>query len=114
MKKTSKLVGEICLYGTTTHGAGWIAEVPVEHGKMFLGNGELFPGMSLTEAMWDACRAVRTYHAAGTVKVFEPRGELVAETDVNHPGYFGDLKWTAAPVYVLNVEDLLAASEKPN
>jgi hypothetical protein len=116
MKKSTKIVAEICLYGITWAdvGAGWIAEVPVHRGKMFLGNCTPVPGRSFTEAIYEACRAVRTYHETGKVKVYEPTGELVAETDVCHPCYFGDLKWSAAPQYVLAVEELLAVAERPN
>ena len=103
-------VGEICLYGTSHTGAGFIARKD----KEVFGTGELVSGRSFTDAYFYGMRAL---HAAGVtrgeVMVFEPEGRLVARVRME-PCWpcFGDLKWEAAPVYTLSVEALVSASKE--
>ncbi len=107
-KRTSKIVAEICLYGGT-YAAGWLARL--SDGRM-LGDGEPCDSRCLTTAVFQACDAIRDAgFPTGTVQVYEPKGQLVAETRVDRPGYYGDLKWAPARQYVLSVEDVLKAAE---
>lgn len=115
MAKSQKVVAEICLYGTTQHGAGWLART--SDGAL-LGDGELRQGRSFTEAVWLACDAVlRVYGACGgrprngKVRVFAPGGERMADADINHPGYYGDLKWQSATVLEISAEAIEAAAK---
>lgn len=105
--KTKKLVAEICLYGTQQAGAGWLAQLP---GGKLLGDGTLRQGRSFTAALWLACEAVRESigHTSGLVRVFAAGGERMADADLSRPGYYGDLKWQPATVYVVGSEQLAA------
>lgn len=116
MTKSTKLVAEICLYGNgpTGCGAGWLARLA--DGSL-LGDGEPKAGRSFTEAVFQACdHVLRAYGACGgrprtaIVRVFASGGERMADTDARHPGYFGDLKWQPATVYVIEAADLNAAA----
>jgi len=118
-KQTTKIVAEICLYGNGAAdvGYGWLARL--SDGAM-LGNGEPRPGRSQTDCLWQACdhvRRLRTMAAqpkpwTGTVRVFAPGGKLMADTDLNHPGYFGDLKWQPATALEISAEAIEAAASK--
>lgn len=106
--KAKKLVGEICLYGTRETGAGWL--VRLADGKM-LGDGEPVAWRTFSDAIYQACAAVMDAGIkAGTVRIFEPRGQLMAEADLNHPGYFGEQKWQIAPVFVIDVQQITAVA----
>jgi hypothetical protein len=86
----AKHVAEICLYGTSSIGAGWLALVRGEK-KPF---GEHTPSAdrSFTEAVWAAVEQLKDRGVAGTVRVFAPGGERVAEVDTRaHVPAFGDL-----------------------
>ena len=108
-RRTTKLVGEICLYGNMSIGAGWLATTA--DGKL-LGDGEPRQGRSFTEAVWLACDALRTAGAAvGKVRVFAAGGERMADTDINHPGYYGSLSWVPATVLVISAAAIEAAAE---
>jgi len=104
-----KLVADICLYGNHTIGAGYL--VQLTDGRL-LGDGEPKAGRSFTEAVWLACRDVcEAGISAGLVRVFAPGGQRMADTDLNHPGYFGNLKWQPAIQYVLSVDELVDAAK---
>lgn len=104
--KTNKnaVVGEICLYGTLRAGAGYLARLA--DGRL-LGDGELHEGRGFTEAVWLACLDIREAGVtAGKVWVYASCGGRKALCDLNHPGYYGDLKWeTAEPAAVVTVND---------
>jgi hypothetical protein len=116
MAKSTRLVAEICLYGNRSIGAGWLART---RDNTLLGDGEPREGRSFTEAVWQACDAI--YHnrslcgkirpGTGTVRVFAAGGALMADTDLNHPGYFGDLKWTEATMLVVDSDAIIAAAK---
>src|SRR4051812_13804456 len=104
MKRTNKIVAEICLYGTNAVGAGWLARTA--GGRMF-GDGSPKMGRAFTEAVWQACDAVRADGIeSGSVKVYSPDGQRVATADLGRPGYYGDLKWQAAQVYTVTAEQI--------
>lgn len=99
-------VASISLYGTQMVGHGWLAETP--DGTMF-GDGEPRPGRSLTECVFEACRVLRKDGGhRGDVEVYEPTGRLKATTRADGPCWYGDMKWTEAGGYVLDVESLIA------
>lgn len=113
--KAKKIVAEICLYGTSQIGAGWIAQL--EDGTT-LGNGEPREGRSFTHAIFQACNQILRINGMcggrprqDTIRVYAPGGERMAETSLRHPDYFGDLKWTAAIQYEVSAESLMAAAE---
>jgi len=104
-------VADICLYGGATHGAGYFARTI--DGRMF-GDGEIVQTRSLTSAIWLACQDLCDAGVeSGTVRVFEPRGELMASFQFGSQWpYFGNLKWTAAPQLVINAADLEAEAAR--
>lgn len=94
-------VAEVCLYGTSRIGAGWIAQTDAG----LLGNGEPKAERGFTEAVFQAVSEIleRQPGLKGTLAIFAPGGERVAYADLNHPGYYGDLKWAPAPVYTIDL-----------
>ena len=109
-KAKVKVVADICLYGTRDIGIGWLAQVI---GGKLLGNGEPIRNQTSTEAVWLACHAINYDGiSSGRVRIFAPRGEKMAVADLNHPGYYGDLKWQAAIRYTIDVSELSASSGK--
>ena len=110
MSKNSKImvVSEITLYGSTQHGAGWLAT----YGGNMLGNGEPREGRTMTEAIWQACGALNANGITkGHVRVYEPRGRLCAVTPLQTPATFGGLVWEAAPQYTISVAEIEKAVE---
>ena len=108
-RKQQKQVAEICLYGNGTIGAGYIARTA--DGRLF-GDSELKPHHSMTEAVWLASDDLR--HAgikSGTVRIYAAGGQLMADTDIAHIGYYGDLKWQPATMYTIDADQLLASAE---
>jgi hypothetical protein len=105
---TPSPVAEICLYGTGSIGAGYLARTA--GGRMF-GTGEPVAARSFTDAMW---LAVIDLHAAGVTRgdvlVFDPTGLRVARMSVSLPVYFGELSWAPAPVYVITADAIAAAA----
>lgn len=107
MAKT--IVGEVCLYGNRETGAGYIAVLP---GRMF-GDGTPVRGRSMTEAVWFAAFALRDAGAGpGLVRVHEPDGRLMADVDIDNPGYFGDLPWVPAAKIQVSMDALMAMAER--
>ncbi len=110
-RKTTKLVAEICLYGNGAFdvGYGWLARLA---DGTLLGDGEPRPTVMKTDCIFRACDAISaTGLTGGLVRVFSPGGGMMADTDLNHPGYFGDLKWQPATVYVVTAEQIEAAAK---
>lgn len=96
-RKTNKHVADVCLYGTSQIGAGWIAQ---GEGQAMIGTGEPISARGFTEAVWLACDALRESGIkAGMVRVFAAGGERMAFCDINHPPYYGNLKWQPAIQY---------------
>jgi len=107
-KKAETLVAEIALYGTQAVGAGWLARTA--DGRMF-GTGEPNVRHNFTSAVWAACDALRAAGCQGLVRIFEPKGQLMSTVSLGglvdrRIPYFGDLKWSPAPVYTINLEAL--------
>lgn len=98
----------ICLYGTREHGSGWLAHA-TGYRAMF-GNGELVQHRSFTEAVFQACDALRQYGYTGIAYVFEPEGKRCAPVNVCRPCYFGNLAWQDAPVYTISSDAIIAAA----
>lgn len=110
----AKTIGEICLYGgnaATGSKSGWLATIgPLTDGRM-LGDGEPHY-YGLTEAVWAACEALRESGIQrGNAWVFAPGGKLRALVDINHPAYYGQLQWEAAPVFTLSAAAIMEAAE---
>lgn len=95
----------VCLYGSQSCGFGFITSTG--HG-----DGEPSPRRSATAAMWEGLRHLRD-GGATTARVFAPGGRLVAQVDLRRSPwpYFGELRWSAAPVLVLSAADVIAAAE---
>jgi hypothetical protein len=101
MTRKTSIVAEICLYGTSTIGAGWLAQTA--DGKMF-GDGEPVAGRNFTHAVWLAVEALQDNHVTrGMVRIFAAGGQMMAVVDINKLGYYGDLKWQPAIQYVVEV-----------
>jgi hypothetical protein len=108
----SKIVGEICLYGTSNTGAGWLA-VAKPHGQT-AGDGDPVKGRSFSEAVWEAATAIGLIlgHQRGSVWVYEPSGQLRAKYDLGRVRTFGDLAWEPAPQLTISAEAIIAASQE--
>jgi hypothetical protein len=107
MKKTNAaIVAEICLYGNgpTGCGAGWLAKLT--DGVIF-GTGEPKSGRGFTEAVWLALEEIRAKGVnSGRVNLYASCGNRKAVIDVNFTGYYGDIKWGVAPVYVVSASEI--------
>src|SRR5688500_9948847 len=83
-QNAASVVAEICLYGNSRIGAGWLASVP--GAAPLLGDGEPKAGRAFSEAVWLACDAIRAAGVVGgKVRIFAPGGERGAEADLNYP-----------------------------
>lgn len=94
-------VADICLYGTRATGAGWLASMFPVTGM--LGSGDANPARSFTEAVWQAQRALTGAGLPHTtqVRIFDSGGVRMARATLGLIPAYGDLRWEAAPVYVL-------------
>lgn len=113
-KSSTQPVAEICLYGTSAVGAGYLISVYTPNGIVRLGTGEPQKGRSFTEAVWTALDLVRIAgFSRGIVHVYEPTGRRYAEVDLTgSPRYFGDLPWVdGGTVYVISAADMAAAAK---
>jgi hypothetical protein len=106
------VVGEVCLYGSSRDNGGYGYIARAGDGKMF-GDGEPNPNLGLNSAMWLGALDLADAGHKGIVAVFAPGGQRVAYMDNRNPKYYGDLAWERAPVYVLSMADVIAASEEP-
>lgn len=97
-----KPTADICLYGNRETGSGWLAALPDGH---LLGDGEPMASRMFTEAIWQAQDAlVRAGLSLRTpVRIFDVGGMRIARATVALIPPYGDLKWEAAPFYVLEV-----------
>ena len=110
---TPVVVAEITFYGTRQTGAGFLAYGP-DH-KRIAGTGDPVQGRGFTDALFLAVQALTEAGIVdGFVAVYEPSGLKMALIDLSYSiPYWGDLAWTAAPVYVLDAQALtLAASAR--
>jgi hypothetical protein len=113
-KRTTEPVAEICLYGNGQPGcgAGWLAHVgPLTSATKLLGDGEPKQTHTFTDAIFSACDAIsRSGVSGGLVRVYAAGGGMMADTDLNHPRYFGDLQWVPATMLVISAEAIEAAA----
>lgn len=110
--KTTTPAAEICLYGTSAIGIGYIART--SDGRMF-GNGAPVAGRGATETVWLAVDQLRAAGVvAGTVAIFAPGGERMAIAPISSVPSYGSLTWQAAPVYVITAEQIAAAGRAPH
>lgn len=123
-KKTSKkfsipasplnVVAEICFYGTHNAEVGYGYYLTTHDGKR-LGDGTPRPGRTATEALWIALGGLEIlgYRRVGLVRIYDAGGERCADLDLSKPSpIYGEIRWVEAPVYTLNVDELIAAAEK--
>jgi hypothetical protein len=104
--KKNQTVAEICLYGTSRIGAGWIATLA--DGRM-IGNGEPVTDRCFTSACWLAADAIRAAgYDCGKVRIYAAGGERMADADINHVPYFGNLEWKPAIQYTIDAAQLVA------
>lgn len=107
-------VAEICLYGTSRIGAGFIVSIPTAFKRpVRIGSGEPVSGRSFTEAVWIASDYIRLAgHDTGFVHVYEPTGHKFAEFRLEDgPAYFGSLKWIdGGTAYVIPASAVLEAA----
>lgn len=111
MKKTATtkplyLEADICLYGTSNTGAGFIvARTGANHDGAILKSEEVRPGRTLTEALWLAVDALRAADPTITIaNVYEPAGHFTTRIEVQKvvPS-FGMLTWSPVRIaYVLS------------
>lgn len=108
-KRTKNIVAEICLYGNSQVGIGYLATEKAYNRTH--GTGEPCSGRGATGAVFLACDDLKRAGCPdGLVRVFAMGGERMADIDLCNPPYFGDMKWVPATVYEVAVEDLLAAA----
>lgn len=105
MKATKKNPVEnatVCLYGNRDIGFGWLA---VYCGECY-GDGEAKAGRGCTDCVFQACESLEKAGATGNVEIYNPGATMMATADVRRPGYYGNLKWGPAKVWVLGVEEI--------
>lgn len=103
------IVAEICLYGTSQIGFGYIAALP--DGRMF-GDGSPVRDRTATDAIWLAVDDVRGAGAdGGQVAIYAPGGERVAYAPLWSVPSYGLLQWEAAPVYEISVAEIVRHSQ---
>jgi hypothetical protein len=91
MKTSKKIVADICLYGTSRTGAGFIV-CELKHGRTS-GTGEPDAMRTFTEACWMGVGHLQALGVeSGKVRIFDPSGERMSVVDVNNVPAFGDLK----------------------
>lgn len=109
-KTNQQIVAEICLYGTSRIGFGWLAQT---RDGVMLGDGEPKGNRTATECVCIACgQLLQVVGASGSmVRIYAAGGMHCAETDLRHPGYYGDLKWQPAITHQISAEAVLSAAE---
>ena len=117
MSKSPKVLGSICLYGSSEYGAGYLASVGEDLPSMKIigGDGDPPEGRSMNSAYFMGMDDLLEHYGpdvVGVVEVFAAGGEKSAKVRIDNSWpYFGDLAWGAAPVYTIAMEDVLAAAE---
>lgn len=103
----AELVGEICLYGASHCGAGWLAA----HKGGRLGSGEPVSGRTFTEAVWMAAGALEAAGVTGLVVIHDAGGERHAVANVARIPMYGQMVWhRSGPGVVVSAEVILAAA----
>lgn len=102
-----KLVGDVCLYGNSKIGIGWLAT----HAGGQLGDGTPKAGLAMTEAVWAATDALRAAGVEGMIVVYAPGGERYAVANLAHVPTVGSMTWyQAGPGVVVSAEQIKAAA----
>lgn len=119
-KKASAIAGEVCFYGTSSTGAGWLASLipsPGEPTKPF-GDHEPKPSRSFTEALFSALSEIearlsnRPWIQGRKIRLFAPGGEFTAEILLPFTGYYGDLRWSRIPSgFEISAEEIIRAGQ---
>jgi len=118
-KSNNRIVAaEICLYGTTRHGAGYIAAVHHKDGSQSMhGDGSIREGRTFTDALilarMDLVDAGCKPNTRLAVHMDRPNGTpMVARLTVGTVRYAGDLRWTVAePAVVITADQVEAMAE---
>lgn len=102
---TTEPKAEICLYGASSCGFGYLASMKGRPG--FFGNGEPDANRSATDALWLGLIDLRDAGVRGVVVVHAPGGERSARVELRsrRPGSlptFGELEWAPASVVYVN------------
>jgi hypothetical protein len=95
--KANQTVAEICLYGTSRTGAGYLCHLRT--GQLF-GDSELRADRSFTSAVWTALdQIVAAGVTSGQLAIFHPGGQMVTRVNIEDglPDY-GTLCGMAEPV----------------
>lgn len=110
-KNSKKVVADICLYGNSNTGAGFIV-CRLDHGQTS-GSGEPVVGRAFTEAVWMGVEQLRKLGLErGLVRIFAPGGERMAVADLANVPAFGDLTWGPAVVWTVSAAELMAAASR--
>lgn len=105
------VVADICLYGTSYTGAGYLG-VRFPHGQSF-GTGEPVKHRTFTEAIWHGLADLRDAKVTdGQVRIFDAGGERMASIGLHESVTYGTLTWGVAPVYTISGDALIAAVER--
>lgn len=110
-RNSKKIVGDICLYGTSRTGAGFLV-CAAPHGQTG-GTGEPVAGRSFSEAVWMGVEMLEKIGVGrGLVRIFAPGGEEMAVVELGGlvPAY-GSLKWGPAVTYEINAAELIGAAQ---
>jgi hypothetical protein len=109
------IVAEVCLY-CGPGAAGWLASVDGE----LLGDGEAYPGRSLTVAIWQAMTAISDHLGRGIdghVRIHnpcsgadDPACAFAVVPMYSRPNY-SDLRWEGKLVYVIPYDAIMDAAE---
>lgn len=101
-----KTVAEICLYGTTSVGAGYL--ISVQNEKPF-GQHEPRQGRSFTEAVYMAAGELAARGVLeGQIVIYAPGGLKRSLVSLSSIPNFGSLKWETAPQHVISVDTLMS------
>ena len=118
-RKSNRIAAaEICLYGTTTHGAGFIVAVHFADGTQAMhGDGEIRQGRTFTDALILARMdlAEAGCNATTRLAVHMDRADgipMVANLTLGEVRYAGDLRWTVAePALEITADQIDAMAE---
>jgi len=101
---TKKVVGYLCLYGAQHCGYGYLLATFFDAKPHCSPDPKATRG--LTDCLFQAADDLRSLGVhEGILQIFAPGGERMAEVDLARGiPWYGDLKWEAAPVYVVPAE----------
>jgi hypothetical protein len=111
--KSNEVLADVCLYGNTRIGAGWLATATIGREVRRFGDGEPVEHRCFTEAVWMAFEALKAAGVTtGLVRVFAPGGERMTKLRIDrHVPNYGNLKWEPAIQYTISAEALIAEAK---